>query len=237
MGRTAGRMNGHVLCECSQSKISFGLLLRTLRDVESAGFMKKFLHVGPGSKYKQQTTREFASGLWEEVRLDIDPNAEPDICGSILDMREVGDACVEAVYSSHNLEHVYFYEVNLGLQEFKRVLTYDGYVVLTCPDLKQVASAIVNDRLLDPLYESPAGPITPMDIVYGHGASLRSGNSFMAHKCGFTEKTLTQCFLAAGFSNTITMSRPSPFFDLWILATRSRTDEQVLRGLAKLHFP
>ena len=199
--------------------------------------MKKFLHVGPGSKYRGQTTKEFAQGSWEEIRLDIDPKAVPDICGSILNMEAVGEASIDAIYSSHNLEHIYFHEVDRALREFQRVLTPDGYVVLTCPDLRLVASAIAEDRLLDPLYDSPAGLITPMDIVYGHGASLKSGNYFMAHKCGFTEKTLTKCFLESGFSNTITMSRPSPYFDLWILATRSHTEEQSLRSLAKLHFP
>lgn len=69
--------------------------------------MKTFLHVGPGSKTKSQTTEEFSNPGWEELRLDIDPEVEADILGSIQDMSQVDDKTVDAIYSSHNLEHVY----------------------------------------------------------------------------------------------------------------------------------
>jgi hypothetical protein len=40
-------------------------------------------------------------------------------------------------------------------------------------------------------YTAPAGPIAPLDILYGHRASMARGNLFMAHRCGFTQKVLT----------------------------------------------
>lgn len=44
---------------------------------------------------------------WKAVRLDIDPANKPDILGSMLDMPAVTDASVDAVYSAHNIEHVF----------------------------------------------------------------------------------------------------------------------------------
>ena len=198
---------------------------------------RTFLHVGPGGKTKDRTTREFAKPKWRELRLDIDPRVAADIEGSILDMSDVQDRSVDAVYSSHNLEHIYFHEVPQALAEFSRVLSDDGYVVLTCPDLESVCRQVSTKGLDGMLYESPAGPITALDIMYGHGSSLRAGNLFMAHKCGFTQKTLTKSFMLAGFAKTATATRGAPFFDLWITATKSKIEDDDLRRMAALHFP
>ena len=196
-----------------------------------------FLHVGAGAKTKAQTTPEFANPSWREIRLDIDPSVKPDIVGSILNMAEVSSGGVEAVYSSHNLEHIYSHEVPQALAEFLRVLTDDGYVVLTCPDLESVCNEVGRVGLDATLYQSPAGPISALDIIYGHRPSLSGGNLYMAHKSGFTEKTLTQAFLSAGFAKVATAARSAPFYDLWIIATKSKVTDDDLRRTAELHFP
>ena len=74
----------------------------------------------------------YASPEWREVRLDIDPNTEPDIIGSITDMKAITNSCVDAVFSSHNIEHVYAHEVQAVLNEFLRVVKPEGTVLLTC---------------------------------------------------------------------------------------------------------
>jgi hypothetical protein len=53
----------------------------------------------------------------------------------------------------------------LVLKEFLRVLSTDGFVVLTCPDLQSVCEHVARDRLLEPLYVSPSGPIAPLDVL------------------------------------------------------------------------
>ncbi len=58
----------------------------------------------------------------------------------MIDMAEVEAESVDAIFSSHNLEHLYPHEVPVALSEFMRVLRSDGFVVLTCPDLKAVAA-------------------------------------------------------------------------------------------------
>ena len=127
--------------------------------------MSTFLHVGCGPKRKDQTTRAFNSPDWNELRLDIDPSVQPDIIGTMTDMSALADASVDAIFSSHNIEHLYPHEVPLALAEFKRVLKADGFVVITCPDLQSVCALVAQDKLLEPAYTAPAGPIAPLDIL------------------------------------------------------------------------
>ena len=200
--------------------------------------MKTFLHVGCGPKRKNQTTRAFNSPDWAELRLDIDPDVSPDIIGTMTDMAAVQSGSVDAVFSSHNIEHLYPHEVPIALAEFKRVLNDDGFVVITCPDLKSVAALIAEDKLTVPAYTSPAGPITPLDILYGHRPQLAHGNLYMAHRCGFTQKVLDGTLRAAGFAAVATMARGfAPFFDLLALASVSARSEEIIRTLAGEHFP
>ena len=137
---------------------------------------KTFLHVGCGSATKNSTTKAFAETQWHEVRLDIDPAIQPDIVGTTTDMSVVTSESVDALFSSHNIEHLYAHEVPLALREFLRVLKPDGFAVITCPDLRSVAELIAADKLTDAAYMSAAGPITPLDILYGHRASVAGGN-------------------------------------------------------------
>jgi len=118
--------------------------------------MKQLLHVGCGPKRKAQTTPAFNTPEWREIRLDIDPNVKPDLIGSMVDMSAVASGSINAVFSSHNIEHLYPFEVPIALGEFLRVLDNDGYLVLTCPDLQSVCKLIAEDHLTDTAYVSPA---------------------------------------------------------------------------------
>jgi len=84
--------------------------------------MKTLLHVGCGQKHKDRTTAGFNRPEWHEIRLDIDPKVQPDVIGTMLDMSAVATGSMDAVYSSHNIEHLYPYEVPVALNEFLRVL-------------------------------------------------------------------------------------------------------------------
>jgi hypothetical protein len=199
--------------------------------------MKTFLHVGCGSQRKERTTRAFAQGDWSEIRLDIDPEVQPDVLGSMTDMAAVPSGSVDAVFSSHNLEHVYPHEVPLAIGEFLRVLKSDGFLVLTCPDAQEICRLVAEDKLLEPAYTSPAGPIAPLDVLWGHRASLAAGKVFMAHRCGFTQRVLVQLLRQCGFVAIAARKRGAPNFDLHVLASRLALGATELRALAGAHFP
>jgi len=198
--------------------------------------MKKLLHVGCGSSRLENTTKGFNDGAWSEIRFDINALNNPDIVGSMSDMNKVDTGSIDAIFSSHNIEHLYFHEAFVALTEFNRVLKEDGFCVITCPDLQAVCALVAEDLLLDAAYISPAGPIAPIDIIYGHRISLAQGNDYMAHRCGFTKQTLSTMLGNAGFRAVRTIRRPE-CFDLWALASKEYLSDSQLRALASNHFP
>jgi len=198
---------------------------------------KNILHIGPGHRANgAKLPKYFQNSSWKEIRLDIDPKTEPDILGDMLSMPLVEDESIDVIFSAHNVEHVHGHEVPIAFKEFLRVLKPEGYLVITCPDLQSVAQLVASDKLEDPAYESNAGPITPLDIIYGHNKAIAVGHNFMAHKTGFTLKTLTKHLHQAGFSSSIGKRRPQGF-DLWITASKNQLSEPDLRHLASAIFP
>ena len=198
--------------------------------------MFTFLHAGCGWAEKKNTTKLFASENWKEIRLDIDEGVKPDIVSSITNMPDVPTESVDAIYTSHTIEHLYAHEVALALKEFLRVLKPKGHLVLTCPDIQKICALVAEDKLLETAYVSPAGPITPFDVLFGFRKQIAQGNLFMAHKSGFTKKVLYHTLLGAGFSAAVVARREQPFFDLWAVAVKSPTGEDEFNKLFALHF-
>lgn len=196
----------------------------------------KLLHVGCGGSRKEHTTQGFSGDEWREIRLDIDPGAAPDILTSMLDMRDVPSSTADALFSSHNIEHLYPYETPIALGEFHRVLKPDGFMVLTCPDLQSICKLVVDDALDEPAYISPSGPITPLDVLYGHQAQLAAGKLFMAHRTGFTLKTLIAHVREAGFVSIAGIAHERKF-ELWLVASKAKLTRQELSRLAEAHWP
>ena len=184
--------------------------------------IKKFLHVGCGHNKKEHTTKVFNTDAWEEVRLDINPTVNPDIISSIQDMSSILDSSYDAIFSSHNIEHIFAHEVIDTFKEFRRVLKDGGYLILTCPDIKSVCSVIASGKVNNKLYDSPAGPIYPLDILYGFRQSIASGNEFMVHKYGYTAETMHLIMNEAGF-NSFCVAEAEGTYSLWLIAYNNVT--------------
>lgn len=177
---------------------------------------KKVLHVGCGSYSFSRLHETFRTEEWQEIRLDIDPDVKPDIIGSITNMKAVPNQSVDAVWSSHNLEHVYYHEVPIALAEFYRVLKPGGRVLITLPDIQKVAEYVASGRLEETLYVSPSGPIAAVDILYGLGSAIADGKYYMAHRTGFTQETLAEKLKMAGFTSVEV--HPDEQLALWATA-------------------
>ena len=147
---------------------------------------RSLLHVGCGSDHLPDWLNKF-----EEVRLDINEACNPDIVASMIDMGDIGE--YEAIFCQHALEHLFPHEVPIALSEFLRVLTPGGHAMVFVPDLEDVRPT---DEVI---LQSPAGPITGLDMIYGFRKALAE-HPHMAHKTGFVESTLRNAFQDAGFT-------------------------------------
>ena len=145
------------------------------------------LHVGCGS----EPLPEWLAGF-TETRLDINPAVNPDIVASMLDLGDIGP--FDAILCVHALEHLSPHEVAIALAEFRRVLRDGGHLMVFVPDLEGVQPTD------DVLFESPAGPISGLDLIYGFRPAL-ADNPYMQHKTGFVQDTLRRAL--SGFSRVI----------------------------------
>jgi ubiquinone/menaquinone biosynthesis C-methylase UbiE len=166
--------------------------------------LKKVLNVGGNNKLIALPP-QYAD--FEHLLLDIDPKGEPDIlCDArLLTTLEAGQ--FDAIYNSHNLEHYYRHDVPKVLAGFQHVLKDDGFAHIIVPDMHEVMRQTLERGLDidDVLYQSPAGPIMVLDVIYGFGTQIeKSGVEFYAHKTGFTQKSLVAALNRAGFAKIYT---------------------------------
>lgn len=154
---------------------------------------RRLLHAGCG----KAPLPEWMGPLFDETRLDIDPAVEPDIVASLADMGDIGpfDVCM----TNHTLEHLYPHEVLPALREIRRVLKPGGGLILSVPDLEGVQPTD------ETVYDSPAGPVSGLDMIYGM-ARITEVSRYNAHHCGFVQATLAGVIEAAGFKN-VTVDR------------------------------
>lgn len=195
------------------------------------------LHVGCGhATIASIRLPGFARPHWREIRLDADARVDPDVVGSMVEMSAVDDASVDAIFSSHGVEHLYWHDVPRALAEFRRTLKADGFAVVTCPDVQAAAQMIAEDRMFETAYLSAAGPITPFDILYSYRPFVAANPEWMSHHCGFTLTTLSAVLREAGFAAVHGLRRPGGF-DLWVLASKSCRSEAEMAALAVDFLP
>ena len=146
--------------------------------------------------------QRFRGPEWREIRVDLDPDVEPDLVASITDLHPIAEelprGCRLVLAQSEALASP------RGARGVGRTLLHPQprrVVLITLPDLQQVAEFIVADKLEEVAYESAVGPITPLDCVFGLGKDIAAGRTLMAHRTGFTATTLRKHLERTGFGN------------------------------------
>lgn len=173
-------------------------------------------------------------GDWDVDLLDIDPAIRPDI---LLDARELGTLPAgeyDAVYCSHNLEHYHEHEIDVVLRGFYHVLTDDGFADVRVPDAKAVIEAVVKSALdLDSvLYQSSAGPIRVGDVLWGYQVEItRTGQSYYAHKWGFSRNLLGRALKRNGFEYVLLGGGN---YELRAMAFKQKPDGETLLDEGKV---
>ena len=209
-----------------------------VRDADAPGAApdgrKLVLNVGSGPAGGRRLHPLFQSDEWREIRFDIDPTVRPDVTGDLRDIaRYFKPASVDAVYSSHNFEHLETHEVGRVFADLHTILKPHGYLLATTPDLEAVARFILEGKLDDTIYESPAGPVRPLDMLFGFNPAIARGNSYMSHRTGFTVLLMAKRLLDAGFVEV--RANRGLGHDLWAFAAMSELDaEPVIARLREI---
>jgi SAM-dependent methyltransferase len=129
------------------------------------------------------------------------------------------DASVEAIYSSHMIEHLDRADADLFLREARRVLQPGGVIRLSTPGLKQLAAAYASDGDCDRFIESL---FTCVDRPRSLLARLRDAFTGPRHHLWlYDEASLCALLARNGFRNataltpgTTTMPQPGAL-NLW----------------------
>lgn len=160
--------------------------------------MKTLLHVGCGHSQKEHVpVEDFRT--WNHVRVDIDESVNPDVIDDIRELRQFENESVQGVFSSHNLEHLEDEEVALALRQFWRVLAPDGILFVMVPDFRLACEWVARGDGEKVIYVSPAGPICPIDMIFGFRPWTVS-NHWQRHRTGFSVESLRRKLNDAGFA-------------------------------------
>jgi len=193
---------------------------------------KLVINVGCGPA--RLLTRTALFNDWQQLRVDIEESVQPDIIADLTDLSPIANGRADALWSSHCLEHLFQNQVPGALNEFHRVLSDDGFIVVLVPDLQAVADRIVADKFDEPIYTSGMGPVSAHDMFYGFGPAIAAGQTSMAHRCGFTPTILVNLLNATRFAEYAIRRLPS--LELVVVARKSlgtaeTNSEAILRAL------
>jgi hypothetical protein len=165
---------------------------------------------------------------WDQTLLDIDPAVKPDLVCDAKDMHKLPSGKYDAVYTSHMLEHFYRHDVPSVLGGFSHVLKPTGFAYVIVPDLGQVLASMKDRDILDTLYMTSGGAVTFHDVLYGWNKVMAQGNLFFAHKCGFTEQSLSKAMLRS-FAKVYTA--PDGSFNLHAYGFKQAPKKELLKRL------
>ncbi len=192
---------------------------------------KTVLHVGWGLASLPEDLR---SSEWREIRCDLAPDVPPETAGSITDTAQLAEASVDVIWSSHSLEPLLPHELQRALSEFWRVLRPGGVAHLMVFDVQSLAEKIASGDLDGELYRSPSGPMSVLDVLWGHGPSIAAGRPCLARRSGFSTATLQRQLTVAGFA-PVSIERRGQTFELFATARRPATVEQLFAGGHREH--
>lgn len=196
--------------------------------------MKALLHVGCGY-LKKSDLKGFDNDDWDETRLDIDEDVNPDVVGNLTNLSMFDAGSFDAIYSAYSIDFIHPHEVPIAFSEFHRVLKQDGLIVVRCADIQRVCELVAQDKLLETIYESPVGPVSPIDMLYGNRKQIAKGNKHMTKKGGFTYSVLNNSLGEAGFQIRYG-GRIKNSWALAIVAFKQKKSEEEIKRMADPFF-
>ncbi len=152
---------------------------------------------------------------WINVDTAVRGEKPPDIDADLKNLHMFRDGCAAIVIAIHVIEHFYRWEVEDLLQEWKRLLSPGGILVMELPNLELVCRNYLGG--------APA-PIA-ISAMYGDPAHK---DVRMCHKWGYTPRSLKKILEGQGFVHV--RDEPAKLHfkevrDMRIIAERGHHDE------------
>ncbi len=154
------------------------------------GEEKTVLQIGWGSAFPERLHATFKQPGWKAIRMDISSAPKPDIIGTFLEMPMLESASVDAIWCPYVFPRFTLRYVLQGLRECFRVLREEGQLYTAASDGQLAATFLAHSRPYAPVYQSPAGPVHALDMLFGFGCTARGGKTFSTHRSAFTQESL-----------------------------------------------
>lgn len=149
---------------------------------------------------------DIGSGSWSPhfanavvKRFDMNPKIKPDIVCDVRAIPEKSET-FDFVYSSHVLEHFFYYEIRTVFEEWLRILKVGGDIKILVPNIEHAAHEILkacNNENYDASYAYGMLYGTreqSKDIKSSWGMKAESPDSTQIHKMAFTKPGLRRFF-------------------------------------------
>lgn len=183
---------------------------------------KAVLQIGIHNAAPETLHKNFRNDGWHVVSVDTHEDQKPNYVGSITQLSMIGDQSVDAVWCPHVMQKLFAFQIPMALKEACRVLKYNGVFYMTVPDAQIASAYFAHNRATETLYHSPAGPVTPMDLLFGFQPVIQRGNTSLTHHCAFTSESLATLMRESGFSN-VQIKRDN--YELQVMAIRQADDD------------
>jgi len=163
------------------------------------------------------------------VRLDTEAENEPDLLMDALDLGELDAGQFDAAYCSHILEHIYPMDLGRFLSGIRHVLTDNGFAEFRVPDGLAACRTAVEAGTLDAFcYNSPAGPVTAWDMLYGWlPFQMRFGHA-MSHHSAYSAQSLAATLNGFGFPLVYTTTG---YFELRAVGCKAQLDAEIMERI------
>jgi hypothetical protein len=130
---------------------------------------------------------------WFNVDVSANPKAKraPDL---LSDVKQIAlpDECANEIMAIHLWEHLYRWECDAAIREWRRLLAVGGKLVLEMPDLFKFCANILEGR------QGKSPDQIGMWGLYGDPTQC---DPYMTHRWGWTFSTLAPFLEANGFAN------------------------------------
>ncbi len=143
----------------------------------------------------------FEGPEWARLRVDADPSVEPDLIAQVWNLQGVADASIDAVWCKSVIDHLTWDQAAKMLREFHRVLVPGGACLIVCLDFEKLCRAVLEEGLDSTRYESPIGPVSAFDQIFGFKPHVAAGNPWILKRSGWTRPMLAKALTEAGFQS------------------------------------